>query len=76
MDKCIVCGNHYHNTLEIKHNGKQYLFDCFECAIHQLAPVCQHCSCRIIGSWYRSECGLLLLYSLRSGRRACRKIIL
>jgi hypothetical protein len=24
-------------------------FDCFECAIHRLAPACSHCGCRIIG---------------------------
>jgi Rieske Fe-S protein len=24
-------------------------FDSFECAIHALAPTCQHCGCRIIG---------------------------
>ncbi len=25
------------------------MFDSFECAIHKLAPVCDHCGCRIIG---------------------------
>jgi Rieske Fe-S protein len=24
-------------------------FDSFECAIHALAPTCDHCGCRVIG---------------------------
>jgi hypothetical protein len=49
MEKCMGCGNHYDNLLEIKKDGKNYLFDSFECAIHKLAPSCHHCSCKIIG---------------------------
>jgi hypothetical protein len=26
-----------------------HTFDSFECAIHKLAPVCDHCGCKIIG---------------------------
>ena len=26
-----------------------YTFDSFECAIHKLAPECDHCGCRIVG---------------------------
>jgi hypothetical protein len=26
-----------------------HAFDSFKCAIHALAPTCQHCGCRIIG---------------------------
>ncbi len=26
-----------------------HIFDSFECAIHQLAPPCTHCGCRVIG---------------------------
>jgi hypothetical protein len=29
--------------------GRTHVFDCFECAIHSLAPTCTHCGCRIIG---------------------------
>jgi hypothetical protein len=29
--------------------GKTQTFDSFECAIHKLAPTCEHCQCRIIG---------------------------
>ena len=29
--------------------GKAHVYDCFECAIHALAPICEHCGCRVIG---------------------------
>ncbi|PYS81259.1 MAG: hypothetical protein DMF70_09580 [Acidobacteria bacterium] len=29
--------------------GNLHTFDRFECAIHKLAPVCDHCDCKIIG---------------------------
>src|SRR2546423_11023062 len=29
--------------------GSRHTFDSFECAIHKLAPVCDHCRCKIIG---------------------------
>lgn len=46
---CEVCGNDYDKPLEIVTNGISHYFDCFECAIHALAPKCAHCECRIIG---------------------------
>lgn len=46
---CEVCGNEYDKPLEIVRNGISHYFDCFECAIHLLAPKCAHCGCRIIG---------------------------
>ncbi len=49
MAKCEVCGNEYHRTLKIMRDGQTHEFDSFECAIHQLAPRCGHCDCRIIG---------------------------
>lgn len=49
MGVCEVCGNHYHQTFQVIMNEKLHEFDCFECAVHQLAPVCPSCSCRIIG---------------------------
>ena len=49
MPKCEVCGNDYDKPLEVRHNGANHVFDCFECAIHALAPQCGHCGCRIIG---------------------------
>ena len=47
--RCIVCGNDYDKPLEVQLNGKTYTFDCFECAIHALAPHCGECGIRIIG---------------------------
>lgn len=49
MGRCEVCGNEYDKTFNVVKNGSTYTFDSFECAIHILAPLCQHCGCRIIG---------------------------
>ena len=49
MAICEVCGNDYHLSFEVIAAGKRHTFDSFECAIHQMAPVCDHCGCKIIG---------------------------
>lgn len=49
MSQCEVCGNEYDKTFEVSMAGKKHTFDCFECAITNLAPSCNHCGCRIIG---------------------------
>ena len=49
MATCEVCGNDYDRTIEITVDGTSHTFDSFECAIHALAPKCEHCGCRIIG---------------------------
>ncbi len=49
MSECEVCGNEYDKNLEIVVNGISHYYDCFECAIHALAPACEHCGCNIIG---------------------------
>jgi hypothetical protein len=50
MATCEVCGNDYDKAMEITVAGGQArTFDSFECAIHALAPTCEHCGCRIIG---------------------------
>ncbi len=49
MGRCEVCGNEYRKTLEIKYEGRVATFDSFECAIHAMAPTCEHCGCRVIG---------------------------
>jgi hypothetical protein len=49
MAKCEVCGNDYHLSFEIITAGQTHVFDSFECAIQKLAPVCNHCGCKIIG---------------------------
>jgi len=49
MADCEVCGNNYYLSFEVVTAGNTHVFDCFECAIHKLAPVCAHCGVRIIG---------------------------
>jgi hypothetical protein len=49
MAKCEVCGNDYDKSFEVIKAGKSHVFDSFECAIHALAPVCDHCHCKIVG---------------------------
>jgi hypothetical protein len=46
---CEVCGNDYDKAMEITVAGASHTFDSFECAIHALAPRCEHCGCAIIG---------------------------
>ena len=47
--RCDMCGNEYDKAIEITQAGEHHVFDCFECAIHMLAPECDPCGCRIIG---------------------------
>ena len=49
MAVCEVCGNEYDKAIEITVAGGHHVFDSFECAIHALAPRCEHCGCRVIG---------------------------
>jgi hypothetical protein len=49
MAQCEVCGNNYYLAFEVITAGETHVFDCFECAIHKLAPVCANCGCRVIG---------------------------
>ena len=46
---CEVCGNDYDKAFEVVAAGAHHHFDSFECAIHKLAPVCEHCGCKVIG---------------------------
>ena len=50
MAVCEVCGNEYDKAFQIVDaGGDEHTFDSFECAIHALAPTCEHCGCRVIG---------------------------
>ena len=49
MGRCEVCGNDYDKTFTVIMNGHKHTFDSFECAIHALAPMCEHCGCKVIG---------------------------
>lgn len=49
MATCEVCGNDYDKSFEVVAAGERHVFDSFECAIHKVAPRCEHCSCTVIG---------------------------
>lgn len=49
MATCEVCGNEYDKAFEVSAAGARHTFDSFECAIHLMAPVCEHCGCKVIG---------------------------
>jgi hypothetical protein len=50
MAQCEVCGNEYDKAFQVSMpGGDSHTFDSFECAIHALAPRCEHCDCRVIG---------------------------
>jgi hypothetical protein len=47
--KCETCGNSYLIPLKIVVGNQEHVFDCFECAIHLLAPRCFNCGVSVIG---------------------------
>jgi hypothetical protein len=50
MATCEVCGNEYDKAFQVTvAGGDSHTFDSFECAIHALAPSCEHCGIRVIG---------------------------
>jgi hypothetical protein len=49
MERCETCGNLYERTFEVVMDETSHRFDCFECAIHALAPSCDNCGCKIVG---------------------------
>jgi hypothetical protein len=55
MAICEVCGNDYDKSFEVARAGESHTFDSFECAIHAMAPTCDHCNCRIIGHGVESD---------------------
>jgi hypothetical protein len=55
MARCEVCGNDYYRSFEVVAGGSRHVFDSFECAIHQLAPVCNHCGVKIAGHGIEAE---------------------
>jgi hypothetical protein len=55
MAQCEVCGNEYDKTFEVISGGTRHIFESFECAIYRMAPVCEHCRCRVVGHGIESE---------------------
>jgi hypothetical protein len=66
MAKCEVCGNEYDKAFDLIAAGQRHTFDSFECAIQAIAPICEHCQCRVIGHGVEVGGPLLLLCSLRT----------
>jgi len=59
MATCEICGNQYDKCFDVIIGGKRRTFDSFECAIHALAPTCNHCGCRILGHGVESKSGVM-----------------
>ena len=55
MARCATCGNDYERSFEVKKDGRSYTFDSFECAIQELAPVCEACGIKIVGHGVQAE---------------------
>jgi phage terminase large subunit GpA-like protein len=55
MATCDTCGNSYDKAFTLTRNGESGTFDSFECAAHAMAPVCDHCQCRILGHGVESS---------------------
>jgi hypothetical protein len=55
MAVCEVCGNDYDKAFQVTLEGETHTFDSFECAIHALAPRCEHCGCTVIGHGVESD---------------------
>ncbi len=36
-------------SFEVVAQGARHTFDCFECAIHKMAPICEHCGVKVVG---------------------------
>ena len=56
MARCEVCGNDYDKAFSVTMpGGASHTFDSFECAVHALAPTCEHCGCRVVGHGVEAE---------------------
>ena len=55
MANCEVCGNEYDKAFVVEAAGARHTFDSFECAIQAMAPICEHCQCKVIGHGFEVE---------------------
>ncbi|MFP5072152.1 hypothetical protein ACLFMI_21115 [Pseudonocardia nantongensis] len=72
MAVCDVCGNDYDRAFEVHIAGQVYTFDSFECAIHRVAPTCDHCGCKIIGHGVQSGDGVFCCAHCANGGGSAR----
>jgi len=49
MARCENCGNEYARPITVTLDGRSHEYDSFECAIHALAPRCEHCDTPVVG---------------------------
>ncbi len=50
MGICAHCGNEYDRSFDVTSaDGDTSTYDCFQCAIADMAPECTNCGCKIIG---------------------------
>jgi hypothetical protein len=50
MAACEVCGNEYDAAFTVvTADRREHVFDSIECAAHAIAPVCEHCGCKVLG---------------------------
>jgi len=66
MASCEVLGNDYDKPMQITVGASVHTFDSFECAMHALAPRCEQCGCRAVGTRDRGPGEHLLLRALCS----------
>lgn len=59
MATCDVCGNSYERSFTVTQGAVTHTFDCFECAIHSMAPRCAHCQCAVIGHGVETDDGMV-----------------
>jgi len=74
MAVCEVCGNDYDKAMEITVAGARHQFDSFECAIHALAPRCEHCGCTVIGHGVEAD-GQFFCCAHCAGERGVDRIV-
>jgi len=70
MAVCEVCGNDYEMAIDVIAAGVRHTFDCFECAAHALAPICENCRCKVLG--HGVEVGRQFFCSPHCARAATR----
>ncbi len=49
MTQCEICGTENEKNFTVIMNGENHVFDTFKCAIQELAPLCEHCGCKVLG---------------------------
>jgi hypothetical protein len=74
MATCQVCGNDYDKSFEVTLGGATHTFDSFECAIHLLAPVCEHCRCKIVGHGVEAKGGVMFCCAACASKEGVKQL--